>query len=247
LNLQQTDAIDLGGLLTRAKSMRIPLVAEEWIEADGKRFPGTNEGSAQADAYLMEKHNTTDHYQCMHMKHWKQLGRPMYEIVKDLNKAMKELGIEPQEYGYNYSDYPWRTPKEAQEQARHSLERRLYSDQEFTELMHREQGRPLPLGYRWLACYPVEGSSEGWYMHIDVIYQTPPEKREDIKVIRDLIARVDRAYDKDTYTADRELIARAKLLSYEPADTRIMLALAKTWDWENACACSAVAATLLGA
>ena len=47
---------------------------------------------------------------------------------------------------------------------------------------------------------------------------------------------------------DRELLAKARtLLHGEPKEFRKMLALAKTWDWDNACACCAVAATLLGA
>jgi hypothetical protein len=32
-------------------------------------------------------------------------------------------------------------------------------------------------GYRWLACYAVTGTSEGHYIHVELIGNTQPEKR----------------------------------------------------------------------
>jgi hypothetical protein len=125
-----------------------------------------------------------------------------------------------------------------------------WSDPEFEAQRELERNRPIPLNHRWVACYPVTGSNEGYYLHVDLIFQESAEKSPALKLTRDLIARIEAApyVDSTQHHADRELIDRAKLSFYGMEHShRKMLALAKTWDWANACAVSAVAATLLGA
>lgn len=36
---------------------------------------------------------------------------------------------------------------------------------------------PIAEGYRWIACYPVTGGSEGHYLHLDLIYQRDADGR----------------------------------------------------------------------
>ena len=59
------------------------------------------------------------------------------EVEELLNTKLKELGIAPDDYGFDLTYH-------------------LKADQEFPE-------------YHWICCYPVTGSSEGHYMHIDII------------------------------------------------------------------------------
>ncbi len=67
--------------------------------------------------------------------------------------------------------------------------------------------------------------------------------------MRDLIAKVESVpYTAENYKPNADLVTRAKLAAFgQHTEYRRMLALAKTWSWDNACACAAVAATLLGA
>ena len=245
--MTRTETIDLQDLLEKAKPLSINLIAEEWIEADERRFPATNEGSAAADAYLMAKHNVTKDYEVIHMKRWKQTGRPMYDIVRDLNDRMKQLGIEPQEGGFSYQFYAWQTPQEQRAASVAGMTGRPFSQDEWEAQHKRDYSRPLPLDHRWLSVYPVSGGSEGYYLHVDCIYQQ--RDSQQLKTLRGLMSRIEHLpYDEHTYHSDKELIDKAKTAFYgEPCSWRKMFALAKTWQWDNACACCAVAATLLGA
>lgn len=247
----QEEAIDLQSLLERASKMRIKLIAEEWLEIEGSpyRYPATNEGSLAADAE-QKKRGVEDEYVRQRQRHWKQTGRPMYDIVRDLNDRMKDLGMEPQEYGFSFSEYEWRTPEEMQADSRRRMLGHEQRSEAFAAQRKLEQSRPIPLDYRWVSCYPVTGGSEGYYMHIDLIFQDAPEKSPALKLTRDLLARIEAApyVDSKQYQADRELIERVRLSFYGMEHShRKMLALGKTWSWDNACACCAVASTLLGA
>lgn len=244
-------AIDLQSLLEQAKTQRIPLVAEEWIDTDkGGRFPATNEGRVAAEEFLVG-HNVTNEYDRRRMIRWRQSGRPMYDIVKDLNERMKALGIEPQEGGFSFWQYDWYTPEEHQMLERNNMgvDAWRMTGADWDRLFKVERTRPLPLDYRWVAVYPVTGGSEGYYLHVDLIWQLRIEDWPLLKVMREMIARIEATpYDPHRWQKDRELLAKARtLLHGEPKEFRKMLALAKTWDWDNACACCAVAATLLGA
>ncbi len=235
-------SIEITSLVNAAKQQRIQLVAEEWIEAGGRTFPGTNEGSEAADAYLVEKYGITDHYEVLSMKRWKQRGRPMPEIIAELNEKLRALGLAPQEYDFTFCYTDWRTPEEERDMnCRLGARRHTY---DLERLRQRDHERELPLDYCWIACYPVGGTSEGYYVHIDFAYREPTERRPDVRVIRELVSRIEATEERP---GDQELIERAKLRAYDYVWRRKMLAIAKTWDWDNACAVSAVAATLLGA
>jgi len=41
---------------------------------------------------------------------------------------------------------------------------------EYFNIDHEQVGKRWPKGVRWIACYAVTGGSEGWYVHIDAIF-----------------------------------------------------------------------------
>src|SRR6185295_2830127 len=61
-------------------------------------------------------------------------GRPMREVIEDLNTCLKAAGCEPEEYNFSMS-FCAETPV-------------------------------WPSDYRWIACFPVTGGSEGYYVHL---------------------------------------------------------------------------------
>ena len=80
----------------------------------------------------------------------REAGRlPIDEVCNQLNTKLKELNIAPDEYGFNL--------------------RRDYSSRD------SDVGKEFP-AWCWFACYPVTGSSEGYYMHIDVFTQQGEHK-----------------------------------------------------------------------
>jgi hypothetical protein len=76
--------------------------------------------------------------------------RELRHIATELAAALKDLGIEPDEYGPN----PQLT----------------FEDEDGR--LHRSPNRLWPAGYRWIACYPVTGGSEGYYVHVDRVFAT---------------------------------------------------------------------------
>jgi hypothetical protein len=46
-----------------------------------------------------------------------------------------------------------------------------FGESDFSAFAFSEEYVPWPSGYRWLVCYPVRGSNEGWYVHIATIGQ----------------------------------------------------------------------------
>jgi hypothetical protein len=70
------------------------------------------------------------------------------EVCKQLNEKLKALDIAPDEYGFD-----------------------LWNDWD----NKNDEGKEFPV-WRWIACYPVTGTSEGHYMHIDVITPTGEHK-----------------------------------------------------------------------
>ena len=109
-------------------------------------------------------------------------GRPIKEIMAELNAAIEARGIEFGESGFRSYDYLEGHPK-------------VWPEHEYC---------------RWVACYPVIGGSEGYYVHIDLINQKK---------------------------------ARAQIGMFE--NVSCLLATAKTWTWESACAIANTAAWLL--
>ena len=69
-------------------------------------------------------------------------GRNLGDILRDVNAAMKAAGIEADEY--NFSDMT------------------LYFD---------PADRIWPTIPAWVACYPVRGDNEGFYVHITLIFR----------------------------------------------------------------------------
>jgi len=73
-------------------------------------------------------------------------GRAISAILDDVNQIMKERGIEAEDYGFSSSvDHD-------------GLNDRIWPSSKTTNL-------------RWVACFPVQGGSEGCYVHIELIFQ----------------------------------------------------------------------------
>ena len=71
-------------------------------------------------------------------------GRPVRDILKELNAALTAMGLE--------------------------------GEGPFTDLSYLHQKSPKwPSEFRWMGVYPVRGSNEGWYIHIDVLSKLDPE------------------------------------------------------------------------
>lgn len=67
-------------------------------------------------------------------------GRAIGTIVRELNDLLKTEGIASDE---------------------------LFSDQTAWD---PKKSKVMPARWYWIACYPVRGNSEGYYVHIDVIH-----------------------------------------------------------------------------
>lgn len=87
-------------------------------------------------------------FPCVEMDEWipspeppgylvRKRWRPLGEVGKNLNAALKSLDMLPDEYGMN-------------------LDTDMTPD------------TPCP-EHRWIACFAVEGGSEGWYIHVDAL------------------------------------------------------------------------------
>jgi hypothetical protein len=86
---------------------------------------------------------------------------------------------------------------------------------------------PWPMRARWIVAYPVTGSNEGYYLHLDSIYQASSLFGDDLAKAK--------AKDPNTFS-----------LKEGRVDRRIVLGQAKTWDWDNAWQIAKRTAELLG-
>jgi hypothetical protein len=67
-------------------------------------------------------------------------GRTIANVIRDLNTQLKAEGVADNE---------------------------LFGDQTAWDA---NKAKTLPARWSWLACYPVRGNSEGYYVHIDMIH-----------------------------------------------------------------------------
>jgi YodL-like len=86
---------------------------------------------------------------------------------------------------------------------------------------------PWPERARWIVAYPVTGSNEGYYGHLEAIYQPSTLFGEDLE----------KAKKKDPNTFG---VKEGRF------DRRIPLGQAKTWEWDNAWQIAKRTAELLG-
>jgi hypothetical protein len=80
-------------------------------------------------------------------------NRPVADVLRELNERLTADGIEAGEYRFC----------------------------DATQLL--PAGPIIIGGYRWLACYPVRGGSEGWYVHLAAIagpHDRPPTRRSHL-------------------------------------------------------------------
>lgn len=86
------------------------------------------------------------------MDNFKVKGRKIADIVWDVNEILKEFGVQEEEGLFHDS-------------TRHDrLAPKAWPDVVADKL-------------RWVACYPVRGSNEGLYVHIDLIFQPNPYEK----------------------------------------------------------------------
>lgn len=98
---------------------------------------------------LYEKHNEArrlrgeEEKPCPGSFDCRQEGRPVRDVIAELNDRLKLIGVEPQEYGWSGD----------------------------CTVLADDPGQKFPDHYRWIACFPVTGGSEGYYMHLEVFTQ----------------------------------------------------------------------------
>lgn len=74
----------------------------------------------------------------------------------------------------------------------------IYDELEYFSLMHhKDADLPLPRHLKWLAVFAVTGGSEGYYVHVETIYQGEDLRkgyeRECVLLAKDLGGRFDTA------------------------------------------------------
>ena len=123
--------------------------------------------------------------------------RTVREVLRDVNTRLTHEGIEAGES--NWSD----------------MTRYLDAHRPAMASSNYDYSKPWPTRARWIVAYPVTGSNEGYYLHLDAIYQPSTLFAEDF----------DKAKAKDPNTFS---------LKESQVDHRIVLGQAKTWEWDNA-------------
>lgn len=74
-------------------------------------------------------------------------GRPIKDILEEVNAVLKDRNIEEEETYFSEAD--WNLP---------------------------DDRKVWPGDWRWVSCFPVRGTSEGYYIHIEIIHQDPADR-----------------------------------------------------------------------
>jgi hypothetical protein len=53
----------------------------------------------------------------------------------------------------------------------------------FTDMSRHDDGPTIIENYRWLVCYPVRGGSEGYYVHLALLIDTPGAAAREHRLI----------------------------------------------------------------
>ena len=137
-------------------------------------------------------------------------GKTVREVLHELNGRLKALGLDPSSQDYGWDDMS-----------------RLESFATHYDAEGCRKTTPWPDRARWIVVYPVTGSSEGYYIHIDAIYQPTSLLLESFTKAKE---RDPRVYQPRESTLDR----------------RYLLGLAKVWEWDIAWKIAHTTADLLG-
>ena len=140
-------------------------------------------------------------------------GKTVREVLHELNTRLKALGLDPSSQEYGWDDMS-RLESFARDYSRDSDD-------------GTHKSTPWPERARWICVYPVTGSSEGYYIHIDAIYQPTSLLLESFDKAKEQDPRV---YQPRESTLDR----------------RYLLGLAKVWEWDIAWKIARATADLLG-
>jgi hypothetical protein len=97
------------------------------------------------------------------MDRFRVKGRAINDIMRDVNAIMEERGIQAEESDFSsFSDLG-------------PLDQRIWPSVETA----KQTGNWL----RWIACFPVQGNSEGIYVHIELIFQSSAKGTSERRLI----------------------------------------------------------------